>query len=47
MQSIAVALQIYALAFIISFFIAVLIKAIMFSIRRFSRDASEKPQDAN
>lgn len=42
MQSISLALQIYGLSFIIAFLVAVMIKGLLFSIRHFSRDTSEK-----
>jgi len=42
MQWLFVALQIYALGFIISFLVAVMIKIMMFSIRHMSRKASQE-----
>ncbi len=38
MESISLAIHIYAMGFIISFLLAVMIKGLMFSIRHFSRE---------
>ncbi len=46
MEAMLLALQIYAITFIIAFFLAVMIKILLFSIRYFSRDTSKKTQDA-
>lgn len=44
MEALKVALQIYGLAAIISFLIAVMIKVLLFCIRYLNRDISEKAE---
>lgn len=46
MQSTTLALQIYGMAFIIAFLLALMIKGMLFTIRFFSRNNSEKAQHA-
>lgn len=46
MQSVLLALQIYGMGFIIAFLLAVMIKALLFTIRLFSRNNSEEAQQA-
>ncbi|KUG03424.1 hypothetical protein ASZ90_019212 [hydrocarbon metagenome] len=47
MQSIILVIQIYAMSFIIAFFVAVMIKVLLFLIRYVSGATSKKPQDAH
>lgn len=42
MEALFIALQIYGMGIIISFLVAVMIKALLFCIRYFNRDTSEK-----
>ena len=44
MQSISLVLQIYGMGFMIAFLLAVMIKALLFTIRFFSGKNSEKTQ---
>ena len=46
MQSIILVVQIYAMSFIIAFFVALMIKVLLFIIRYVS-GANKKPQDAH
>lgn len=46
MQSITLVLQIYGMGFMIAFLLAVMIKALLFTIRFFGRNDSEKAQHA-
>jgi hypothetical protein len=42
MEALKVALEIYGMGFIISFLVAVMIKALLFIIRYFNHDTSEE-----
>jgi Na+-transporting methylmalonyl-CoA/oxaloacetate decarboxylase gamma subunit len=46
MESIMLALQIYGMGFIIAFLLAVMIKALLYTIRVFSRNKTKNPQHA-